>query len=152
MFLHHLKENVYLFLFETVEIQFSDLKYLRSRGPEALSKRCSENIQQIYRGTPMPKCDFIKVASSFIEITLWRKCSTVNLLHILRTAFSKNSTGWLLPIFVTLDSWDNGEHTYFYKQLAPKMRFAEQLLDLNHLAISKKIKLQTKENFIFFKH
>ena len=25
-------------------------------------KRCSENIQQIYRRTPMPKCDFNKVA------------------------------------------------------------------------------------------
>ena len=27
-----------------------------------LQKRCSENIQQIYRRTPMPKCDFNKVA------------------------------------------------------------------------------------------
>ena len=27
-----------------------------------LSKRCSENMQQIYRRTPMPKCDFNKVA------------------------------------------------------------------------------------------
>ena len=26
-------------------------------------KRCSENIQQTYRRTPMPKCDFDKVAS-----------------------------------------------------------------------------------------
>ena len=25
-------------------------------------KRCSENMQQIYRKTPMPKCDFNKVA------------------------------------------------------------------------------------------
>ena len=25
-------------------------------------KRCSENIQQIYRKTPMSKCDFNKVA------------------------------------------------------------------------------------------
>ena len=25
-------------------------------------KRCSENMQQIYRRTPMPKCDFKKVA------------------------------------------------------------------------------------------
>ena len=31
-----------------------------SRG--LLRKRCSENIQQIYRRTPMPKCDFNKVA------------------------------------------------------------------------------------------
>ena len=28
----------------------------------ALTKRCSENMQQIYRRTPMPKCDFNKVA------------------------------------------------------------------------------------------
>ena len=28
----------------------------------ALRKRCSENMQQIYRRTPMPKCDFNKVA------------------------------------------------------------------------------------------
>ena len=27
-----------------------------------LRKRCSENIQQIYRRTPMPKCDFNKIA------------------------------------------------------------------------------------------
>ena len=27
-----------------------------------LRKRCSENIPQIYRRTPMPKCDFNKVA------------------------------------------------------------------------------------------
>ena len=25
-------------------------------------KRCSENMQQIYRRTPMPKCDFNKAA------------------------------------------------------------------------------------------
>ena len=26
-----------------------------------LRKRCSENMQQVYRRTPMPKCDFDKV-------------------------------------------------------------------------------------------
>ena len=31
-----------------------------SRG--VLSKRCSENMQQIYERTPMPRCDFNKVA------------------------------------------------------------------------------------------
>ena len=36
-----------------------------------LSKRCSENMQQIYRRTPMPKCDFNKVAEHlFLRITL----------------------------------------------------------------------------------
>ena len=44
----------------------------------------------------MPKCDFNKVASSFIEITLRRGCSSVNLLHILGAPFPRNTSGWLL--------------------------------------------------------
>ena len=49
---------------------------------------CSENMQQIYRRTPMPKCDFNKVTK--------HGCSPVNLLHIFRTHFPKNTSGWLL--------------------------------------------------------
>ena len=30
-------------------------------------KRCSENVQQIYRRTPMPKCDFNKVAKQLLK-------------------------------------------------------------------------------------
>ena len=33
---------------------------------------------------------------NFIEITLWHRCSPVNLLHIFRPPFSKNTSGWLL--------------------------------------------------------
>ena len=36
---------------------------------DALRKRCSENIQQIYRRTPMPNADFKKVCN-FTEIKL----------------------------------------------------------------------------------
>ena len=28
-------------------------------------KKCFENMQEIYRGTPMPKCDFNKVEKQF---------------------------------------------------------------------------------------
>ena len=39
------------------------------------------------------KCDFNKIAkSNFIEITLWHGWSPVNLLHIFRTPFSKNTS------------------------------------------------------------
>ena len=48
-------------------------------------KRCSENMQQIFRRTPMPKCVFDKLLCNFIEITLRHGCSPVNLLHIFRT-------------------------------------------------------------------
>ena len=49
-------------------------------------KRCSENMQQIYRRTPAPKCGFNKVAG----------CYPVNLMHISRTPFLKNTLGRLL--------------------------------------------------------
>ena len=38
----------------------------------------------------------IKLQSSCFEITLWHGCSPVNLLHIFRTPFSKNTSGRLL--------------------------------------------------------
>ena len=50
-------------------------------------KRCSENMQQIYRRTPMPKRDFI-------EITLRHGRSPVILLHIFRTPFPMNTSRW----------------------------------------------------------
>ena len=38
----------------------------------------------------------IKLLCNFIKITLGHGCSPVNLLHIFRTPFLKNSSGWLL--------------------------------------------------------
>ena len=69
----------------------------RQQSSGVLSKRCSEDMQQIYRRTPIPKCDFNKVA---IKITLQHGYSPVNLLDILRTPFSKNTSGWLLLFLV----------------------------------------------------
>ena len=62
-------------------------------------------MQQIYRRTPIPKCNFnnpcrsaisIKLHCSFIEITLRHGCSPLNLLHIFRTSFDRNTSGRLL--------------------------------------------------------
>ena len=37
--------------------------YIQKQPPKGVPrKRCSENMQQIYRRTPMPKCDFNEVA------------------------------------------------------------------------------------------
>ena len=43
----------------------------------------------------------IKLQSNFIEITLQYGCSPVNLLHIFRTPFLKNTSGGLLLYFET---------------------------------------------------
>ena len=69
---------------------------------DVLIKRYSENMQQIYRRTPM-----LKLQSNFIEITLRHGCSPVNLLHIFRTSFPKNTSGGLLLMlaFVDLIRW-----------------------------------------------
>ena len=65
-----------------------------------LRKRCSENMQQIYRKTTMPKRDFNKVEKqlqcNFIEIALWHGYSPVTLLRIFTTPFPKNTSGQLL--------------------------------------------------------
>ena len=34
-----------------------------------LKKKCSENMLQIYKRTPMPKCDFNKVAADLVTFT-----------------------------------------------------------------------------------
>ena len=38
----------------------------------------------------------IKLLCDVIEIALWHGCSPVNLLHVFRTPFLKNTSGWLL--------------------------------------------------------
>ena len=59
-----------------------------SRG--VLKKRRSENMQRIY---PCQSVILIKLLGSFTEITLLYGCSLVNLLHIFRTLFPKNTSG-----------------------------------------------------------
>ena len=46
----------------------------------------------------------IKLQSNFIEITLRHGCFPVNLLHIFRTTFSKNTSEWLLLLYVEIDN------------------------------------------------
>ena len=76
--------------------------YIQNQPPRGVPrKRYSGNVQQIYRRTPKPKYDFKKIASSFIEITLRHRFFPVNLLHIFRTCFLKNTSGWL-PLELTI--------------------------------------------------
>ena len=72
----------------------------------ALRERRPENMRQIYRRTPMPKCD---VQSNFIEIALRHGCSYVKLLHIFRTLFYRNTYGGLF-----LNIWSS---TFMYKHV-----------------------------------
>ena len=64
-------------------------------------RRCSENMPQIYKRTPMPKCDFNKVAL--------HGCSSVNLLHIFGTPFAKSTSArLLLKLYLPFSSQSTG--------------------------------------------
>ena len=77
-----------------------------------LRKSCSENMQQIYRGAPMPKYNFNKVALQLCWNTLRHGCSLVNLLHIFRAPFLKNISEGLLTEFETVKGIDNHEKAF----------------------------------------
>ena len=71
------------------------LKDICQRQPSigVLIERCSENIQQIYRGTPMPKCDF----SKFVKELYWNYTSTLVFCCIFsENFFPKNTSRGLL--------------------------------------------------------
>ena len=61
-----------------------------------LKKRCSKNVQQIYKTTPTPKGDFKKVAKQLYRNDTSTWMFSLNLLYIFRTLFSKNTPGRLL--------------------------------------------------------
>ena len=48
-----------------MNISLAKTRYQKQPSRGVLRKRCSENMQQIYRRTSMPKCDFNKVALNY---------------------------------------------------------------------------------------
>ena len=85
-------------------------KALKQPTRGVLRKRCSENMQQIYRRTYMRNVISIKMQSNFIEIKLQHGCSPVNLLHIFKTSFLNNTSGGMLlknlRMFSSLYKWN----------------------------------------------
>ena len=61
-----------------------------------LSKRCSENMQQMYRRTPLPKCDFNKVAKRLYWNHTLAWVFSCKFAACFENTFSKNTSGWLL--------------------------------------------------------
>ena len=69
----------------------------RSSSPEVFCKKGV--LRNFGKFTGKYLCQslfFNKVAGNFIEIVLRHGCSPVNLRHIFRTSFPKNTYGWLV--------------------------------------------------------
>ena len=82
---------------------FSAMILLIQKHPsrEFLQKKCSENTLQIYRRTPMPKCDFNKVAKQLY----WNHTLALVLsCNVSRTLFYMNTSEGLLPLILFITS------------------------------------------------
>ena len=74
--------------------------YFRSIYPELLLGKGVLKICSKYTGEHLCRSVIsIKLQSNFIAITLRHGCSPINLLHIFRTPFLKNTSAWLLLLF-----------------------------------------------------
>ena len=76
-----------MFLWYIIKSRSFQLQKQLYRG--VLRKRCSENMQQIYKRTPVKKRAFNKVVFQLNEIALWHGCSPVILQYIFRTLFQR---------------------------------------------------------------
>ena len=71
-----------------------------SSRPEVFLRKGVLKIRSKFTGEhPCQSAIWIKLLCNFIEIALHHQCSPVNLLHIFRTAFPRNTSGWLLLHF-----------------------------------------------------
>ena len=72
------------------------LKGVGSSHSEVLLKKAVLKICRKFTGEhPCRSIISIKLYCNFVEIAIWHGCSPVNLLHIFRTPFYKNTSEWL---------------------------------------------------------
>ena len=77
--------------------------FIRGSHPKVLLRKGALKICSKFTGEhPCRSAISVKLLCNFIEITLPHECSPVNLLHIFRTNFLKNTPGWLLLFFYKL--------------------------------------------------
>ena len=78
-----------------------------------LVKRCSENMRQIYRRTPMPKFDFNKVAKQLDWNHYRHGCAPANLVHSFQLIFLRTP---LKGCFWSLRNFSNKQRKYFWNK------------------------------------
>ena len=86
-----------------VVFQLSCNAITRSSHPELfLRKDVLKMCSRFTREYPYRSLISVKLQSNFIEIALRHRCSPVNLLHIFRTPFPRNTSGWVLLLLCLL--------------------------------------------------
>ena len=76
---------------------YMNISIYRNSHPEVVLRRGVLKICTKFTGEhPCRSVTSLKLQSSFIEIAFWHGCFPVNLLHIFRTTFPRNTSGWML--------------------------------------------------------
>ena len=107
-------------------------------------------MQQIYRSTTMPKRDFTKVAKQLYWNNTSTWCSPVNLLHIFRTPFPRDTSGWLLLNLVESNFGKASKILIWISFLIQRMqiRFKLKLLGIwNNRCIKVKFYVNLSESY-----
>ena len=114
---------------------YTDVFY-RSSHPEVSLRKSVLKICSEFPGEhPCRSVISIKLHCNFIEIALWLGCSPVNLLHIFRIPFPRNTFGWLLLIILL--------SILYYKQdhQKPKHYFADKKYDVIFISLNIRLNL-----------
>ena len=92
-------ENVFYFALKALSI-LQIFTFFKNSRPEVFLGKCVLKICGKFIGEQLCRSVIsVKLRSNFTEIPLRHRCYPVNLLHILRTAFPKNTSGVLIVIF-----------------------------------------------------
>ena len=82
---------------KTIRTMHHGLWEIQKQPPEVfLGKGVLKICSKLTREHPCRSAISINLLCNFIEIALWHGCSRVNLLHISRPPFLKNTSRWLL--------------------------------------------------------
>ena len=100
--------------FKIVAFFFTSIKYQKQPSSSVLIKSCSENMQQSSRKTPMPKCDFNKVAK---QLNLWTCFEHSAFEHSLKGCTTAQNTE-ISSDFLVWNFWWNTQFPQNFGQIA----------------------------------
>ena len=103
-FMHY--SCVVIILFNTVYLDKPAFCTYRSSHSEVFLGKGVLKICSKFTGEyPCRSAISIKLLCNFVETAVRHECSPVNLLHISRTLFPRNTSGWLLLIFCNISNF-----------------------------------------------
>ena len=88
-------------LIKSLKLEFNEYSSssMRSSRPEVFFRKCELKVCSKFTGEHLCQSLIsINLQSNFIEIVLRHGCSSVNLLHIFRTTFPRNTFSYLFHL------------------------------------------------------